>query len=84
MFDFINTEIVQTTMGECYMGRGPLTLTDKPELRGPSVAQMSEQTPFTNEVVGLTLTIRTHVKRVCQHSAEIVGFLRALRFPPLG
>jgi dsRNA-specific ribonuclease len=38
-----------------------------------SVAQSSEQAPFTSEFVGLIL-MRTHVKKVSQRSAESHGF----------
>ena len=51
---------------------------------GASVAQWSERSPFTSKVVGLILNknflnvtrahCSTHVKRVCQYSAESRGF----------
>ncbi len=64
-------------------------------IRGASVAQWSERSPFTSEAAGSILrenflnVTRTqyaaHVRRVSQHSAESRGFSpRALRFPPKG
>ena len=61
---------------------------------GASVAQWSKRSPFTSEVAGSILSenflnvtrtqCSTHVKKVCQRSAESRGFFRALRFPPTG
>jgi hypothetical protein len=42
-----------------------------------SISQSSEQAPFTSEIVGLILAIRTHVKRVSQRSFESRGFCPA-------
>ena len=48
-----------------------------------SVAQSSEQAPFTSEFVGLILATDS-----CEESVnalpKVVGFLRVLRFPPTG
>ena len=41
---------------------------------GTSVAKCLAKQPFTSY----------SVKRVCQRSADVVGFLRVLRFPPTG
>ncbi len=50
-------------------------------IKGASVAQWSERSPFTSEVAGsilsenfLNVNRSTHVKKVCQHSAESRGF----------
>jgi hypothetical protein len=51
----------------------------------PSVSAhcQTQLAPLTSEIMGSILTIRTHVKRVSQRSAESrVCFLRVLRFPP--
>ena len=59
------------------------------------MAQWSEHSPFTSEVAGSILRENflvekrvsqpTHVKRVSQPTLlKVVGFLRALQFPPTG
>jgi hypothetical protein len=41
---------------------------------GASVAQSSEQAPFTSEIMGSTLARDSCMRRVCQRSAEGRGF----------
>ncbi len=62
------------------------------EWHGASVAQWLEHSPFTSEVVGSILSenvvnvtrtqCSTHVKRLVNALPKVVGFLRAVRFPP--
>ncbi len=62
---------------------------------GASVAQWLERSPFTSEVAGSILSenflnvtraqCSTHVKKKFINTLpKVVGFLRALRFPPTG
>ena len=48
-----------------------------------SVAQSSEQAPFTSENVGWILATDSF-EESANALAKVVGFLRVLRFPPTG
>jgi hypothetical protein len=48
---------------------------------GASVAQSSEQGPFTSQFVGSILAVQTRVKESVNALPKVVGFLR---FPPTG
>ena len=55
---------------------------------GASVAQSSEQAPFTSEIVGSILATDSCMTLMWKESVnalpKLVGFLRVLRFPPTG
>ena len=54
-------------------------------IQASSVAQLSEQAPFTSETVGSILAMGPcETSHSVNALPKVVGFFRALRFPPTG